>query len=216
VARRALHVRRGRAVLGEDRDPPRGHAGATCPPSGALPTGKPRRPATDCPLAPRGHEGVRDPPPRAQGPGGVRERVRRQLQTGAGPPVTTRLGPGTRCVVVASVAPPPRQSLRRLEVWALPAFADLVELISGMAGLLVHGGDGLFVRTRGEAEDLTCLRVQPVAHVLDPCSFLGFEILLMGFCELLRRNVHPLVDVHECRHEPTSYSQSSCRQWTLW
>src|SRR2546430_4807699 len=69
-----------------------------------------------------------------------------------------------------------------------------------MAGLLVHSGNGLLVRARGQAENLSGLGVQPVARVLNPVTLLGFDVFLVRFGELLRRDVHPLVDVHECRH----------------
>ena len=75
-----------------------------------------------------------------------------------------------------------------------------------MARLLMHGGDRLLVRTLGQAEDLSRLLIQPVARVLDPSSLLRLEILFMRLRQLLRRDVHPLVYVHECRHEPTSYA----------
>src|SRR5205809_8030553 len=89
---------------------------------------------------------------------------------------------------------------RRHIAVVLSALAHLVQLVRRMACLLVHGGNGLLVWARGQAEDLSGLGVQPVARVLNPGTLLGFDISLMRFGELLRRDVHPLVDVHECRH----------------
>src|SRR2546430_2063979 len=94
LARGAVHVRWCGVVLGKDRDPPRGPACATRPAAGALPAGKPERAATNRTPSSRGHAGVRDPAARAPRPGRLRERVRRELQTGADPAVTARPGPG--------------------------------------------------------------------------------------------------------------------------
>src|SRR3989441_1851357 len=205
VARGAVHVRWRRPLLGANRDPPRGAARPTRPAPGALPAGKPGRAATDRAPSPRGHEGVRDPAARAPRPGGVRERVRRQLQTGADSAVTTRPGPGQRRLFLAPDAPAPGQSVRRLTAPGLAALANLVQLVRRMAGLLVHGGNGFLVRACRKAEDLSRLRIQPVARVLNPGTLLGFEIFLVRVGELLRSDVHPFVAVHERRHI-TSYS----------
>src|SRR6266851_5582442 len=110
--------------------------------------------------------------------------------------------PGVRCV--AAWAKP-----SAAETQALLALTDLVELVRGMAGLLVHGRDGLLVRPFRETKNLSSLGVQPIAHVLNPGTLLRFDILLMGFGKLLRGHVHPIVYVHECRHEATSYSSQA-------
>src|SRR2546430_3034052 len=129
AARGAVHVRWCRVVLGKDRDPPRGPARATRPAAGALPSGKPERAATNRTPSSRGHAGVRDPAARAPRPGRLRERVRRQLQTGADPAVTVRPWPGQRRLLLASDAAAPGQSVRRLTAKRLAALAHLVQLV---------------------------------------------------------------------------------------
>src|SRR6202521_6027331 len=110
----------------------------------------------------------------------------------------------TRCPGVSCAAAWAKPSAAR--DLGLLAFADLVELIRGMARLFVHGRDGLLGPPFREAENLSSFGVEPVAHVLNPGTLLRFDILRMRFGELLRSHVHPIVYVHECRHEPTSCS----------
>src|SRR5438270_12889049 len=92
----------------------------------------------------------------------------------------------------------------KLEPVRLLAFAYLVELIRRVTGLLMNGGYGLLVRTLRQAENFSSLRIQPVTDIFDARTLLGLDVLRMRLSQLLRRNVHPLVDIHERWHQPTS------------